>query len=233
MLATLAQHLEPPDPSALPDEPLTPTEELEAAVMSGFVSVMRMLSSIRECEYYFRRYPFRGLPVSRSDHLRNCCEMLFDRIAQMRDRLKIALNAIKKQQPTKDIAVGSILKAFEKTFRPVLKLRNQVHHHDRFSDLAVSQLELAELLHVAEALKPKEDRDDDSPLPWSELLDGKTLYQRAARKWVKHVKGYESAAEKFVELIAQLILDECAFIEPYISARDRLRLKNAKRYVLS
>lgn len=116
MLATLTQHLDLKVADYIPDEPQNPAQKLESAVVAGYMSIMGMLTSIRECEHYFRRYPFKNRGISRSDYLRNCCEMLFDRVAQLRDRLKISLNAIQKQRPNANVPVGKIIKAFDGPF---------------------------------------------------------------------------------------------------------------------
>src|SRR3982074_3077021 len=51
---------------------------------------------LSQCQYYFRRYPFRNLPVMRDDHARNMCEFYFSNIYVARERLKKVLNIIAK-----------------------------------------------------------------------------------------------------------------------------------------
>ena len=53
---------------------------------------MMLSKNLRQCEFYFRRYPFRGMPVSKADHIRNICEMYFAQFYVMRSRIKTCLN---------------------------------------------------------------------------------------------------------------------------------------------
>ena len=232
ILATLTQHLDPLENLEEVDLPLSPNQALEAGVISGFMSVFMMLHSIRECEFYFRRYPFGNVKISRSDYLRNCCEMLFDRIAQMRDRLKILLNSIQKSVPNKKIPVGQIIKIFSRAFVGPIKIRNHVHHHDRYSDEDISQLSMANLLEMADLYTLSSGAKEPPHTSLKLLLNQKTLYQRAAKKWISRINSYEESAEFFVELVAQIILDECDFVRRYISEGDLERLATCKRFKL-
>ena len=230
MLATLTQHFEDFPVVEVPPENLTPEEELESAVVEGFLAVLGMLPSIRECEYYFRRYPFRDFPISRADYLRNCCEMLFDRISQLGDRIRFSLRAAKNQNPDGDFDIGKIVKAFDKAFSKVIRLRNQSHHNSRYNDAAVSQLASVELLDIAGKLNLG---DRGAANLWPSQLDSKSLYRKSAKKWVSRVKAYEKAAESFVELTAQIILDSCSFLANLVSEEDKERLKIAQRLELA
>jgi hypothetical protein len=231
MLATLTQHFEDFPVVDVPPENLTPEQELESAVVAGFLAVLGMLPAIRECEYYFRRYPFKDFPISRSDYLRNCCEMLFDRVCQLGDRMKFSLRAVKNQNPNADFDIGKMVKAYEKAFLRVVKLRNQSHHNSRYTDPDVSQLASVELLDIARSLNL--NGADDTDNLWPFVLDSKGLYQRSAKKWVARVKAYEQTAEQFVELTAQIILDSCSFLTGLISEEDKERLKIAQRRELA
>jgi hypothetical protein len=126
----------------IPPETATPTEAMQSAIMAGYIALVSQVSSVHECEYYFRRYPFRGIPISKGDHLRNCCEIYFDRIVQFRDRLKALLNACKKLQPDHDWRISSYLKTFDRTFASVIRARNHTHHHGRYDDDDINQLAL-------------------------------------------------------------------------------------------
>jgi hypothetical protein len=230
ILATLTQHLGPLDEFEGGNLPLAPALALEAEVISGFMSIFMMLHSIRECEFYFRRYPFGDTKISRSDYLRNCCEMLFDRIAQMKDRLKLSLNSIQRAVPTKALPVGKIIKLFSRAFAGPLKLRNHVHHHDRYSDDDISQLSLLNLLEEAEHLNLSSNAPEPPRASLRPLLNQKILYQRAARKWISRIDQYEKSAEIFVELVSQLIIDQCDFIRQHMSDADVQRLAKCKRH---
>jgi hypothetical protein len=221
MLAVMYRHLDLGESLIVPDESLNETEKSEYNVMSSYIRLASMLISIRQCEYYFRRFPFTGLPISRSEYLRNCCEMVFDRIMQLRDNLKIVLNAIK--------TIGSIVKAFNRSFNQIQRLRNQTHHVERFNDDIISQLSMLEIFDVAHRLNIGGKKNADSTAIISETLNSKKLYRQACRKWVGYVHDYEKVAERYVELVAEIILVECAFIKPHISQADLARLPQAKK----
>ena len=103
------------------DEPIaevenTQDEDQQASVVSAFLALASLRESFSQCEYYFRRFPFSGLPVSHADHLRNVCEMYFDRIEQFRARLKILLNALKAYEGKPDNRYGELIREFGKFF---------------------------------------------------------------------------------------------------------------------
>jgi hypothetical protein len=87
ILQTLTRHLGLPAED-LPDIKVAPEKEALGKVFSAYLALASLQHSLTQTEYYFRRFPFSNLPVSRSDHLRNICEMYFDRIEQFRQRLK-------------------------------------------------------------------------------------------------------------------------------------------------
>jgi hypothetical protein len=229
MLAVMYRHLDLGESLIVPDESLNETEKSEYNVMSSYIRLASMLISIRQCEYYFRRFPFTGLPISRSEYLRNCCEMVFDRIMQLRDNLKIVLNAIKTLEPDTKIPIGSIVKAFNRSFNQIQRLRNQTHHVERFNDDIISQLSMLEIFDVAHRLNIGGKKNADSTAIISETLNSKKLYRQACRKWVGYVHDYEKVAERYVELVAEIILVECVFIKPHISQADLARLPQAKK----
>lgn len=207
---TLYRHLlEGASDLPIPQADMNPTLKQQMRVLSGFINLCSMKTTIRTCEYYFKCYPFSGLPISRADHLRNICEMFFDRIVQFRDRLKATLNAIKNCSTSVEIPVGKLIKAFDRTFDSVIRLRNQVHHNERYNDHLIEQLSLIDLFsHV-----------DTSELP---LPDEKILFRRAAKTWSKHVQNYSASIAVWCDTVAGLILDHCSF------AKEALSTINAK-----
>ncbi len=229
MLAVMYRHLDLGDSLIVPDESLNETEKLEYSVMSSYIKLPSMLISIRQCEYYFRRFPFTGLPISRSEYIRNCCEMVFSQILQLREYIKLVLNAIKTLEPQTKAPIGSIVKSFNRSFNQIHRLRNQVHHTERFNDDIISQLSMIEILDVTQRPKIGGEKNAESAAITSEILNSKKLYRQACRKWVGYVQDYEKVAERYVELVAEIILAECAFIKSHISSADLERLPQAKK----
>ena len=104
--------------------------EKERLLIIRYLGLKQTIESLRECEYYYRRFPFRGLPVTRSNHITNVCEMYFSRCYEFKQRLKEYLNTLK------DITHGSFnnvkifLKTFDEQFEQELK---------QFTDLLIGR----------------------------------------------------------------------------------------------
>jgi hypothetical protein len=213
---TLYQHiLGQQDAPAVPQAVITPPEKQQMGVLHGYVNLASLRFTIRNCEYYFKRYPFAGLPLNRADHLRNICEMFFDRIVQFRDRLKATLNAIRADAPHQDIPVGKLLKSFDRMFDSVIRLRNQVHHSNRYDDHLIEQLNLISLLR----------RGENFPIP---LPDEEMLFRRAAKVSSKRVQDHAAAIDGWCDTVAGLILDHCAFAKVALVATDAKEVTTAE-----
>ncbi len=124
----------------LSDFPLPDPISLEHAVVMSYYGLVTSLKSLRDCEYYFRRYPFRELPVTHYDHLRHICEMYFGRFYEFSERMKILSDAVRVVQPGTKIPFGDLIKNFGKYFKTELKERNSIHHHDRFEDIHIDNI---------------------------------------------------------------------------------------------
>ena len=169
ILQTLTRHLGPSD-EALPEIRSSKREEQENNVVTAYLALASLCGSFGQCEYYFRRYPFKDLPVSHSDHLRNVCEMYFDRVEQFRGRLKMLVNSLKNLTGTSDARYGTLIKTYEKHFKWECKQRNLIHHHRRFEYDAIDQLGLIDLLRLS----------DMAPV----LPDPAYIYRQESRNWV-------------------------------------------------
>lgn len=196
IIKSLLRHIEPDLPggdfSHLPEQ--GKIEQQEDAVLASFIALYSILESMRQCEFYFRRYPFRNLPVSRTDHLRNICEMYFDRIYQFKERLKITLNMVKKLKGVeKDERFGSLIRAFEKALDWELRQRNATHHTKRFEYDAIDQLGLIDILQQSEMAKV---------LPKQSLI-----YRKEANKWVTRVRSRVTTLESVLDLTGKYVLE--------------------------
>jgi hypothetical protein len=187
----------------LPEPPATefpPEINGQSAVIEGYLALASLLTSFRDCEHYFRRYPFADKSVSRADHLRNCCEMYCDHFAQFRDRMKATLNAANKLGGT--APVKNFLKAFDESFPGELRMRNHVHHHGRFDDDAIRQLSMIELLN-------RFSKEGDVPLP-----NPQNLYRRASKEWIQRVQSRSEHLTMFLEEVAGVLLG-MPFVQPF------------------
>src|SRR6059058_2976639 len=57
----------------------SPVVERQHAVVFQYLCLQQTTTALKDCEYYFRRFPFHDLPVTHSDHITNICEMYFGR----------------------------------------------------------------------------------------------------------------------------------------------------------
>ena len=198
ILQTLTRHLGRTD-EALPEIISSKREEKENAIVSAYFALASLCGSLKQCEYYFRRYPFKDLPVSHSDHLRNVCEMYFDRIEQFRGRLKILVNSLKNLTDMSDVRYGELIRTYEKHFKWECRQRNLTHHHRRFEYDAIDQLGLIDLLRLS----------DMAPV----LPDPAYIYRQESRKWVKRVRAHHDVLVEVVEYAASLVLEKCLFLK--------------------
>lgn len=171
--------------------------EKQHAVIMQFVELQGSINSVRDCEFYFRRYPFAGLPVSRQDHLINVCEMFFSRFYEFEERLARYLNTLAAVAPGHKIDIGKFIKVYKKAFETELRARHSVNHTERFSELEIRRLWIADIT--------LENRPDRAALV-------KSAYRRVCGVWVKRVRRRVGHLEKFLEAVAQITLDLCPFL---------------------
>ena len=172
----------------------------EHAVVMSYYGLVTSLSSLRDCEYYFRRYPFRGLPVNHHDHLRYTCEMYFGRFYEFSERMKVASAAVHAALPGTTVPFGDLIKHFAKRFKPELKERNSVHHNDRFEDIRIDNIGI---IFMAAAGK-------DEPLHLKRRMQNS--YREATREWAERVRRRSKDVEQYLEAVATLMLGHCAFL---------------------
>ena len=195
-----------------PPETLSAEEQARYRLIEPYLALAQMPAVVGQCEFYFRRYPFSGLSVSRSDHLRNVCEMYFDRVIQFRDRLKRMLTVCRDDSLIQTAEVGRLLKIFDRAFAFEHRSRNQTHHAARFDYTGLSRLGLAEMLGKS------------LPEDVSKLLSPRSLYRKEANDWVVRVRSRTEALETIVERVAGILLNS-----PAIPPRAASRKGSARR----
>ncbi len=168
--------------------------EKKHAVVMGFLRLADSVGALKECEFYFRRYPFKNLPVQRYRHLVNVCEMYFNRFYEIRERIKAVLNAINAVIAPQKLDVGKFIKTFDSVFDQEIRARHGVHHRERFDDVALNRLFLAEIM------ENKSERLEKSSL---------AEYRRVASEWVKRVRSRGKLMDEFLEVVAKAIVENC------------------------
>jgi hypothetical protein len=158
------------------------------------------VEALKQCEFYFRRYPFAGLPVSRDDHFRNVCEMYFGWFYMIRERIKKYLNKLNAINDD-HVDVGRFLKAYDREFDQELRARNSVHHSGPFEDLSIDRLRLTRLMSMG-----KTDRRSD----WASEHD--RAYRAATKEWALRVKRRARVVDVFIDAVAKATLERTAFL---------------------
>lgn len=191
----------PSDQEHVDDFKLPQELAMQHAVIASYYALHSTLTSLRDCEYYFRRYPFRGLPVQKYEHLRYVCEMYFGRFYEFKARIKECFEAINTTLPAKSrLNPGRLIKAFDKEFRKEIRERNGVHHHNRFEDIAIDNLFLLTLM--SHNLQPHKQ--------WRQR--GEAAYRRSSKVWANRVVDQSKRVEVYLNIIAKTILLHCPFL---------------------
>lgn len=172
---------------------------LQHEVVYQYLGLQQTVSALKDCEYYFRRFPFKGLPVTHSDHVTNICEMYFGRFYEFRERLKCFLNALVEAVPACDTDIGKFIKLFDKIFDKELRTRHSVHHRHRFEDLAIDRVYLAQTL-------------SKSGVNRSWVLERQAAYRAVTREWAARVRKRAARMDDFLEATAHATLTQCVFL---------------------
>jgi hypothetical protein len=176
--------------------------EKEHALIMSFLNLHQSAQAFSQCEYYFRRFPFRGLPISRHEHLRNVCELYFSMFYVIRSRLKMVLNEMKFVCPGYKMDVGAFIKLYDKEFDQELRERNSVHHSMPFRDLAIDRIMLTEMMASTGKFRNK---------GWDK--EHLVVYRKSSKEWADRVKRRSVAVRAFIDAVAKAILDVSSFLK--------------------
>ena len=177
----------------------------EHAVVTTYYALLSTLGSLRDCEYYFRRYPFTGMPIPKYEHLRYICEMYFGRFYEFRSRLKECFKAIVAiLQPSQRLNAGELIKAFDKDFDQELRERNKIHHHNRFEDIGIDNLFLTAIAST----------ENQAGSGWRKRND--VAYRRVSKEWAARVVTRSTRIEVYLDTVAQFILENCKFLQEFL-----------------
>jgi hypothetical protein len=185
----------------LADFVLAPELLKQHAVIVAFYSLCQSQKTMAQCEYYFRRFPFRSLLISRDDHLQNICALYFSTFYMMECRIKTTLNSLKAACPHNTLQGGKIIRAFKKEFDDELRARNRVHHHEAFDDIELNRISITGVISGGE---------DSQSTFWR----GQHVfaYRKFSREWSLQARLRSRIAQSFVEVVALGILTEAPFL---------------------
>ena len=181
------------------------------AVMQ-FYNLWTAAERLKTVEFYFRRYPFKGLPVNRHEHLENMCAMFFSHFYVFQERLRVYLNALNKVSAPANIDVGETLKLYQRRFNAELRERHGGTHFEPFDDLTIN----AVMLHSM--------RDHDRPT--GDRAGAAYAYRKASREWAGHAKRGGERVAAFLETIADATLLVATFLQtPPSPGPDEIKTK--------
>ena len=166
-------------------------------IVAGYVRLTKAAIDCRSAQHYFRRYPFRGLPIGRDEHLRTCAELYYSRVYQFRERLFRLLTWIERRTTPKGLNVKALKVTFDEQLREELDERHRIHHEEAYSDFELDALGQTDLLATI----------DDG---WPRMSDAG--YHRIARQWRKRVVASADKLDFWVGVAAVLILVRCRFL---------------------
>ena len=185
------------------DFAFSPEMDAQHAVVIQYLGLSATVDSLRSTEYYFRRYPFRGLPVPKHEHLNNICEMYFSRFYEYRSRAKNLLNAVNAANPNSEVNVGHFIKQFDKLFDAELRERNGINHRERFDDIAIHRVWLTQFLMIS--------GEDRQRLIWGSKH--RAEYRKASSEWARRAVNSAKSLDKITDAIADAILQRCDFLK--------------------
>lgn len=181
------------------DFELPPQLDAEHAVIMMYLELLSTVNALRDVEWYFRRFPFSGTPITREKHLRYCCEMYFGKFYQFKERLKNLSKAVQTAVPGNNLNFGGFIRAFEKEFRSEIKARNGVHHREAFDDVAISRVALLELLETSNSGSGRSQ-------------EYRSYYRKTENEWVSRIRRRADYLDKFVQAVAVALLRDCPFL---------------------
>jgi len=173
--------------------------EREHPLVAGYYAVLSSVMSVRECEFYFRRYPFGGKNVSREAHLRTCCELFFSRVYQFETRWLRHLTQLSRRTKPKGLPIELLKAEFRSRFEEIRSVRHQIHHEDEYSDIQLKAVGLGDLLSIG-----------DQQFEWLKM--SQLSYRQITKDWIARVHSAADQLDLFVGVTATLMLARCEFL---------------------
>ncbi len=180
--------------------PMPPEIVEQHKIITGYYNIVSALLSLRQTERYFRRYPFSKGEVSREDHLKTCCELLFSRLYHFRERyLKHLTQLNRKTEPRKSLDVNAIEKSFDAHFRSSLDQRHSINHHTGYSDIELGAIGLSDMLsHASEDL--------------AFMRASRARYRTVTASWVEKTRRLADDLDLYVGYTAVQMMMRCSFL---------------------
>lgn len=157
---------------------------------SMFITICDTMNAAKQCEFYFRRFPYKGIEITKSDHIRNISEMYLGRVYEIHEKIVQFLNKLQELKPKTPIDIGKFSKDFKKSFHWEFKERGLAVHNQRFTETALNKLGTSLLL----------GKFFD---PVYETVAEETFAQ-LKHKWVKRVKSQSKSFDQILEEVSRI-----------------------------
>lgn len=191
---------------------LPETLDVQHDAVMKFYNLWTATERLKTVEFYFRRYPFRYLPVSRKDHLENVCAMFFSQFYVIQEMIKVYLNALNRACAPASVDVGKTLQLFRKRFRAELDERHGATHNQPFDDLTINAVMLRALLDNNETSEGR--------------AAARFVYQKASREWAAQARRGSARVALFLEGVAGASLQIATFLEtPPTQGLEELKVR--------
>jgi hypothetical protein len=183
-----------------PEKGFTFSEDIDRqhGLLMAFLSLNQAISGLEDCEFYFRRYPFKGHEVPRASHIRNICELYFGYFYIIKCRIKIVFDHLQLNNPNARLKVGKFINGFQKAFEQEIRERNHVHHKDAFDDFAIDRLFLTNSI----ALNDDRDKKDRG---WKR--EHMRQYRKVVKEWSARVRTRSAAVRQWENMVARAVLE--------------------------
>lgn len=163
-------------------------------------------SAAKDCEFYFRRYPFHNLPITHEAHLRYICEMWFSRIYEYKERLKTCLNSLNAVLPGPKLDAGALIKSFSQEFEAEIKERNKLHHHRQFDDIMLSKIGITYLMSQSIG----DANHDLLRQVWR--LEHKAAYREAQKEWSERAKKRGQRLDAYTGAVGDFMVQNMSWL---------------------
>ena len=175
-------------------EPLATQHEM----VIQFYNLWQAAERVKTVEFYFRRYPFHGLPVSQHEHIANVCTLFFSSFYVFEERLRVYLNALNAACAPSRVDVGKALKTYRQHFKAELRERHGDIHFEPFDDLTIHAVML-------DALRPQAGIEP-------RRLRASYAYRKATREWAGHARKGGQRVAAFLEGACEATLPLATFL---------------------
>ena len=180
-------------------------------LITGYYNVLTAMMTVRQTELYFRRYPFRNREVSREDHLKTCCELLFSRVYHFRERFFTHLTKLDRAtEPRKSLDLLALRHSFEAHFKQVLDQRRIINHETGYSDIELGSIGLNDMLSDADA-------------EFAAFRTTQHVYRTVSGNWARKTRAIADDLDLYVGYAAAQMLLRCSFLEDQEAAIKSLR----------